>query len=807
MTIHLNTKNDKLHTHSKEHWRLSEYKTNYVQSNIIKNKKLYDNISSKPIEHWKYSGVNRFHSAITLAYRLLPDTTDTITVLYKIKDVQQTDKEVIYTMGYIGTKQEKNTILYLDLLERLHNIKLNVSDNIYVDSIAVSGSMTSKDGEYRAELLNWNAVQVILKKDKEIHQLYNFIVEYFSNVLKERKYILVTKYYYPTDKFKNKYQYETELLCESNKIHFFVLLWFNFYYAYYFNIISNHINENFKKLLLKYKKEDVEFFKLIWKKFSLNAIETFRYMCGNYIKGATHDLKIYNKSKIGQKIIPLNLIEAQKFFNIEYTPWKEYFINSKVSDLVLNNVSNGFSLGNNWLIIKNQDKDLYDNPSQADRLDKCSAALKIAEILNQARLYTYSNINIDDEEKNDEKIIDRLLYNFSDDRIDITTWLSNEFKNLYKMIQDGINFSKENIIMSNISLCLISEYVGKTLYDSIFLTHQSAFYKKLVPSIFVVENFGYFKKYMFQMCYNLYCLNSKLNIIHGDLHLNNITMNSMFYKKNISVSVKDPKVVYILDDSHQYIFDTNFYDICLIDFSRAIMHPDSYEMFKLDHIPYDIVNSKASFLNKQVKDLLGYLYATKPEFKEFGTSIEPVMLHNYKEYFKVLSALDIYNLSLKFVDFLKSDNKYVKNPYMQSIKLISDINKSAEYYLTTVLNKLITERNFDEINAMEWPILTIIKDLFSDNLADNFEKDYDSIVDVYNFSNESKYSLSSFKHFPPVLRESREIVNNKISVITPTLHKITRGFSINHRKAYENKSIKNYQTVNIIQIRQLEKNL
>src|SRR5690606_20490832 len=110
----------------------------------------------------------------------------------------------------------------------------------------------------------------------------------------------------------------------------------------------------------------------------------------------------------------------------------------------VNNISNGFSLSNSWFIIKNPNKFFYDNPSQADRLERSSVALKIAELLSQAKIYTYTNINKDDNMVSDEQMLELMSLH---DKMDITTWLSNEFKTLYNKINDSIDHTKENIIM------------------------------------------------------------------------------------------------------------------------------------------------------------------------------------------------------------------------------------------------------------------------------------------------------------------------------------------------------------------------
>ncbi len=761
---------------------VQHYKKKYIDSIDLADKSINNIIINTPLNNWKYSGINRYDCALALMYRALPDSTDTITALYKIKDIHTRDKEVSYAVGYIEQMPKKSAnTLYIDILEKKYGKKLSPSDNIFINNVCITGSVISKDGEYRSVILNWNSFQVLIKVHENIKKIYDYIYEYFSVALRERKYILLTEYYFPTDKLKNRFHYETELLCSSNKIQLFCIVWFNFYYTFYFGMVSNHTNEIFKGLMFKYKNEDIDFFKSIWKKFTYADIELFRYVCSNYVKDQEIEtVHIYKKTKLGQKIIPLNLIEAQNFFNIEYAPWKEFFINIRASDLVINHISNGFSMASSWFIIKNSNKQFFDNPAQADKLERSQIAIRIAELLTQAAIYTKHNINAE----NDMDFIGAVIQNMKNDSGIAVSWLSNEFKALYKKINDSIDYTKENIIMSNVSLGLITEFTGKTLYDAVFFSKKSAYYKKIIPNIFDVKNYTHFRKYMFQICYNLYCLNSKLHVIHGDLHLNNMTLNPLFYKKNVSIDVKDPKILYILNDQYQYIFSNNFYDICIIDFSRSIIDVEYHAKFKMDHIPYDITHNKDHLLRRQTKELLNYLYSTKPEYKQFESGLENNMLYNFSAYFKILTTLDLYNLTSKFIDFLKSNHSI--KPCKDSVGLVMEINRSAEYYISVILNRLITQRNFKEIEEMDWPLFSIINDIFNDN---RFTKSSisDKIVDIYNFKNNMEYSLSSLKYFPHILQK--------------------KDVLIKRRKQYETKNLQNYQVVNIIQTRQLQKNI
>jgi len=561
--------------------------------------------------------------------------------------------------------------------------------------------------------------------------------------------------------------------------------------------------------MLKYKKEDLIFFKSLWKVFNINIIETFRYICDNSI---TEDLEVdlHKKVKLGQKLIPLNLLEATHHFNIEYTPWKEFLIANKLSDLVVNNITNGFSLTNSWFLIKSNKKGLYDNPSQADRIEKSNIATKIVDILNQARTYTRQNINTNEQEGDSFNKTMSIIYPsvLSENKKHITSWLSSEFYVLNKKIKSSIDHTKKNIIMSNVSLNIISEYLGKTLYDAVFFTKKSEYYNKLVDHPFSEVSYSYFKKYMFQICYNLYCINSKYGIIHGDLHLNNITLNSLFYKKSIHINVKNPLILYVLSPEYQYIFEHNFYDLCLIDFSRAILHIDTYNLLKLDSIPdfYNIIHSKKQFTEIQITLLLDYLISIKPEYKDLEIQITNQIKHHYNSFFKILTTLDLFHVSNKLLDFIKLGKETnFTSYYPKTITLIENINKSADYYLSIELNNLLEKRNYQEVDEMEWPILTIIKDIFAENLSDNF-KTYKNIVDVYNYNSIIQYSISSLKKFPPTLQTNKQYENGKIT--TQSKNKLNKlNLFKKRRKTYEEQTFKNFKVINIIMKRQYEKNV
>ncbi len=779
-------------------WRLADYHKKFIETLNIQNATLNAVIKKKKITDWIYGSINRYPVSAAMSFSMMLDTVNTITVAYKIKDITKKDKEVIYNMAYLSVKA-KDGITYTEQIERVHKGFFTMTENLVFRAICPSGSMVSKDGEYRSGMLNWNLFQVVINKEKRIKELFDYLISYFTKALRERKYILLLVYFFPNSGLKNRFSYEAEMICGDLKVQFFVIAWFKFYHAYVFGVVSNHINQTYQSLMLTYYKEDIRFFRSIFETFDINVIAQFRYLCSETVRGYNGQLHLHQKIKLGQKIIPLNLLEAQQHFNLDSGPWKEMLISFRLSDLVINNITNGFALCNSWFLIKSNSKELYDNPSQSERIDKSTVAVKITDTLNQAKILTHQNINMDDVQDSGEFIIDKS---------DITSWLSGEFRILKGKIQDSIDYSKENIIISNVSLGIISEYVGKTLYDAVFFTKNSKYYQKHVSGIFSKASYPYFRKWMFQMCYGLYCMNDKAAIIHGDLHLNNMTINSIFYNKQTNLTIDNPRIMYVLDSSTQYIFEHNYYDLCIIDFSRSIVDIDRHALLASEPIStvYPLVTNRKSFDRRQINALLTYLFSAKPEFKEYELQLFNLLSYHFGTFFKILTVLDIYNVTSKFMDFMEQLKSRATKPYIKSLELIINLNKSSEYFLTTVLMRVLEKRNYDEIEQMEWPMLTIIRDNFRDNLAENMPKStYDSVIDIYNFENPLDYSISQLKKFPKIMVDKKKIGPDG-KVIADSKESKLRSYAIKRRKLYEEQYINNFHVINVIMKRQVEKN-
>lgn len=713
---------------------------------------------------WPVGKSNRRNIIRNIRDYFVINTMETLAITYKIKDLLEYEQEVIYCIGYVGI--EKNRKHYLDYIDAEYMELINAASELYFQAISPSGSSISKDGEYRSVLINWDITYILIRNDAKLYELYHDMKTYLTGQLKDRKYFLMMEYFYPTDILKKTYTFELELISGGDtKIRFFMLSWFNFYFNYHYAVISSHINEIFIKLMLKYQNKDHAFFKKMIEKHGETAIFKFMYMTNNYILDLKQQpvVDITQKYKLGQKIIPLNLLEAQHPFNICYAAWKEYYLSKKASDLVVNEITPGFALFAGWMFIKTN-RSIYDNPEHKERLDRSRIAEKITETLTQAQTYTYHHLSAGQKQQAG------------------TSWLSAEFKKLYYMIRDSIQHAKNNIIMSNVSFNIMTEYLGRTLYDSAHLAKDSKHFQKYFMSIVADENYYNFRRYMFEVCYNIYCMNSKMSAIHGDLHLNNIILNLIVYIQSVpNYRISGRRIVYVVD-GRPYLFPFNFYYISVIDFSRSILHYDHTATLLDPVIPkLDTVNQE-EFRRSQVHALLNYLILSKPVYKERQHQIEDYIRDNYDACFKLLSVLDLFNFLSRFIDFIKS--KEISGVSKKVVTMLEDMFLFTDRIVSNEFQEMLDMNTADVDKDQKWPALRAIEQFFRPEQAEDadLEAVKEDIVDFYDDCRKVDYTIDTLPDLPkPSKLWEARISRNK------------------------RQTQKNFEIVNIIMNRQREK--
>ena len=739
------------------------YKSNYLQFNTSKKiRKFIDNPDNDT--NYLYSDAfNRITTNNIFGFELHIDNINSITVTFKLRDLRK-KKEAIYAFGYYEEITHETI---------LRDSRVDAGSDTIIRNFAIGGSYMSKDGEYRTNIISGANLRAIFL-DSKLRNIHDDIKRYLKEKFVDRKITIDKDYFYPTDEKRTQLHINTEYMTYKLELDLLSLAWLALMINLDLNLIENNLNDKYQDIMLAYKDEDVAFYNSIKKTHHADNITKMRYLI-NHIKIGSMNISM---TKLGQKLIPLSISEAQNPFDIRYKPWREYLISLKLSDFVVNYVSSGFFITNQWYYIKNTHKGLFDNEAQYEKMARSELAEQITNLLGRAKLFTHENM---------------ITKNSTQKRFgkELGSWMSNKFKVLSEKIQDPIDYAKEEIIMSDIALGFITEYVGRTFMDFIMLCKLSTYYNKLVGDPFSLGGYKIFAKYMFDMCYNLYCMNYRGGIIHGDLHLNNATIRASLYEGIRDIkAINNPTVLYVISDNDQYIFKTFAYNSCLIDFSRSIVLPDMVQYLHDQSLPksYEITNNVKEFQDGQVERLLKLYMSYAPDSVANADMIATVIKSKFEAAFKLLTSADIYGFTKKLLTLFSVSDKDILKPHKLCIDLLEKINNQAGQFIFTEMNKLIYETRYENIVAeMDWPLYTIIKNCFSDFNAENNE--IGNIIEAFNINNELTYSLTKLSKFPKYIADTKSL--NKASAETVNI-------AIKDREKFEKHKAENMKIVNKI---------
>lgn len=752
--------------------------------------------------------------ALKTSIILLP--TSVITTAFKLSDPAIPGSEIIYGFLYTNPKNETITTGTYTGTERLVH-------QLYCSS----ASLLSRDGEYRQRM---NSVYVLMQFKVHYKNIWSDLEEYIRNKVIKYNWNIFSECFYPKDELKEySDELETDIIGRQFDITLLIACWF----VEFINIILkqkiNHINRLFQ-VIMKFKdkkilEEDIAFYNDMIKKHGETDIVTLYNNLNCYT--TIQAIGKSSQMKIGQKIIPLNLGEIQNPFNIKYKPWREYLISEKIQELVVNSICSGIPLLADYFYIKNTRKTLFDNYVQYMKLENSEQAIGIARKLIEAQKGTFKPKSVNEtfdaklSENLKDKHSNKLISTYKDDDdtqnpdsyLEIEEWLSGKFKLLHKKIHDPIDYAREEIIMSEMALCIISEYVGRTFYDALNISMENPRYNEDIGNIY--ENYDIWAKYIFELVYTLYCLNSHEGIIHGDLHLNNFTLHPLYFTNFRDLSkIKNPHMLYVLDKHHYYAFPSRQYHIVVIDYSRSIIRPstiDSFENFELqnakklkselkDKIIMLKPEERAEFLHDQIVRIIKFYEMHFPDFTFSKKSqLSMLFLNNFDALFPIIGGLDTF-VSLGNIILFFRRNGFDKK-YVQHFKLLEDIVNMVEIELTDGIDKFL--ENPKNINTLpiQYTNKKVLDQFFkeyaivtpSKNNLEKFIKDENTIIDFSLFENKKIYNLGSYDKFPEYTKTIKWYDGSKLvsdDTITKNIH--------NDRMTFEKVKIKSLSYINQI---------
>jgi len=323
-------------------------------------------------------------------------------------------------------------------------------------------------------------------------------------------------------------------------------------------------------------------------------------------------------------------------------------------------------------------------------------------------------------------------------------------KNLFPfyIFTGGVAKYVENLIMTEASICVLTEGVGRTLRDI-----PSLCLSKYTPAEhkYIFTNIEVYKRLIFDYLYSIHCMTSLCGIIHGDLHMNNVTVNHLYsYLENGVMRLKQPSISYKLG-GHNYVLTHYGLFGTIIDFSRGI-HCDKFTTFG-EALPFD-------FYERQVPRIISTINTNFPQFySENKNKIVGNIIMNLPEVFKLMSTLDAYNLINNMKSRLASDTAFKEIPPPKEI--IEFTNRAVEVISKITIDnimKLGQECSGDNSSLTQfpqWPMEGIIHQLYSDYILDGPEYSKRGLMDVFSYDYPMKVNLSDYYSWNDIMRWDR----------------------------------------------------
>lgn len=656
-------------------WYIDEYHRISGKNELIKqvNKKWFTDAINKPPY---LRGLLRHEVLDTLRNEVIPHKIDYICTVFKI---MRNDFQTSYAYLY-------STYIKKEIKHRY---------------VCIGPTYQSCDGEYRKGFIKYKQVEWIHQKYKNI---FDLVEPHFLNIVKSKEVLIKSFSYFPDSVDNNKKQLFDENLNQHRiPINLYVIAWTIEYHKIETDSPANHLIPGYAKAMFG---DDKKLHDKVIKEMGNDAEETFSLM---QFLHKTPELSI-TPAFIGQKLIPLKVGDMDNYGDINYKPWKEVFISSLVSDLVINVISPSFPIMCNYFFIPTSHPDIYDNAANRLKSKHSYIAQAIVKKLENVRMDTYG------DRKN--------------------MFISVKMEDLSDAIEIPMDFAEKEIILADKTLCTLVENIGHTAGDIPKLMKVN-WWKRSTGEMF--KDYDIFSKYIFEWIYALYCMNSKIGIIHGDLHLNNFTIFLTMKIRKLGGAfayAKNNYVVYQIDDD-VYMLPHYGRHGGVIDFSRSFVSSDIIRSQYIEpEAEMQIDNMRRNIMKAYAHEM--------PEFYEsFGPEVEIMMLRNFDIGFKIMTALDTHRLGRGIAFMIEKNQDLGADP--KCMTLLRNIQDTARYYLRDVVKKVLS----GEITKVDYCNHAIIKKYFKHLLIDNFRPPEDmAIMDIYNYNNEMKYSASNYDTFP-----------------------------------------------------------
>ena len=446
----------------------------------------------------------------------------------------------------------------------------------------------------------------------------------------------------------------------------------------------------------------------------------------------------------GQKLVPMYTREAMQALDYNLAAWRELAVTRLVGDLVLNFVTPGFALYNQWTYVEGADSALFENAAMEERYARGSAVEAATRSLREARRL------LGDAEQN------------------------YHTEELSARVYESLEYAQSYLLMSPVALAHTMEDVGWSLRSLAgYVRHAPTQWPAAVDAFADPDTAA---RHLFELAYAAHCLHAKAGVAHTDLHGNNMTfyMWGLADEQKMSASgaeptytpyYDDPVVAYVAGprgEADTYIFPAAGDSACIIDYSRCILGPAFRPRLEEGRSPQYATN----FYRDQVNRVMRAFHRYAPEYvASHQNAIKAAVLANFEAAFPVLCAVDFIAIGASVGALLAE----AAQPLVDELRpfevaraatvLALRLEEAGRELLITGLHDLAESAGARrEMKTPDFPGATLLERVFGEWLFPRWAGRAPGrvrtaqLVDAYNYNNGLRHSGADYAKYPPWAR-------------------------------------------------------
>ena len=530
------------------------------------------------------------------------------------KQIENENISAVYATVYL---QFYSTQADLVALKNKHGnrFKYDFVNKIAYSYFTLGYSYSSADGEYRNYLQNFWTVNKVL--ESTFYSDMTSFAFFFRNKFKLNLIHYVFGKNLSEAKLTNiqKSLFENKIPNMLFTIHFLFLLDL-IQRKMLFSQINNNYQRVFnigteKQTLRKYK-WIFKMFKFIEKKHSSAFIRQIQMTL--YHKFARHtDFLV--RVDIGLKVLPVPVAAKEMPLNLKNKSWREVVFTWQLSNLVFNNVTPHLPILFTINYSEGELRTVFDSENIHLLIEKHDIATQILNYLNQCKYILHTHKSDTSESRFQQRV---------------QTYMNQISANI-TTTQD---YMKNRVLFSSNILTMIMSHNGHTLFYYLHKYRSSQQIRTFLSNLF--ENLTLFKKFVFTVLYTLTCMYSRFGVLHGDLHLSNITIQKCMFSFQDTSDLVDQ---YTTHNATYYLPFTNFVPT-IIDFSRIYtLYPKKVAMIvPIENVPENMPN---------LTHLMKWLFTTYPTLENQQSDILRIIAADISVCYYATCLSDFYNFLTK----------------------------------------------------------------------------------------------------------------------------------------------------------------